>query len=442
MHTLILMLIIAALTFDYLAETGLAPGLLAYTQELLSLIAAIYVVAGGVRDRFRFVRADYWVLFGALAFVVVAGAFVNSMDSGPLFAGMRTYLRALPLFFLPAVFLIDDRKLRQQLLLVLVLALVQVPLAVYQRMTVWAKGHISGDWVIGTIMNSGVLSIFLICVACVLTGMYLRKRLRFLPYAVLVLVILIPTTVNETKATIFLAPLGLLVTFLAGSDPGKRARNTTVAVLVIAAFTAIFIPVYDYYVKPRWGYGIIDFFMMEGRLEGYLKKDATVGSEEAGRIDALVVPLRELSRDPGQLAFGLGIGNVSDSALGEQFVGKHFRRLEPFRISQASILLMETGVLGLAFLLLFCWMVFRDAWVVAHRDTGLHGALAVGWMGVMAVIVVATFYKQMATYGVAFLFWLFCGIVAARRMRLALTAPEPVRVSRTRTASARFKTVP
>ena len=240
----------------------------------------------------------------------------------------------------------------------------------------------------------------------------------------LLLVVLIPTTVNETKATIVLLPLGLLATFIVASASNRRLRNGLIAVTALSLFGSIFVPVYDYYVKPRWGYGIVEFFTMEGRLEGYLERPrAGVGTREAGKVDAIVVPLKAIAREPAQLAFGYGIGNASESALGEKFTGEYFRRFQPFRLSTASVLIMETGVLGLALVLCLNFMIFRDARFLAVRAPGLLGGLAAGSVGVVAVVTGAMFYTELMAYGsISFLFWYFSGLVAAERMRLERAA--------------------
>jgi hypothetical protein len=421
MRSLIVALLLVVCFVPYLAEQGWIPAVAKYLEEGIALVVALYVVVVGARSQFRNVRAEYWFLFAAIVAVMVCGIVINAVGSGPIFAGLRSYLRAVPLFLLPAVFTIEDKVLKRQLLLLLAISFVQVPTAIYQRMTRWAAGHISGDWVIGTVMNSGILTIFLICVACILTGFYMRKRIKLVPYLGLMLIVLTPTMFNETKATLVLLPIGILTTLIAGARPGQRLSNAFSAFLVLAVFTAIFIPVYDYYVKPRWGYGLVDFITMPGRVEGYLeKRGAAIGAvKQVGRVDAVTVPLKEFSSDPPKLAFGLGIGNASDSSLGKQFTGEYFRRYEPFGQSTAAILILETGVLGLALVLLLHLMIFRDAKAVAARDQGLYGAFAAGWTGVMAVMMISLFYKNMTPSGsVAFTFWYFAGVVAARRMRL------------------------
>ena len=178
-------------------------------------------------------------------------------------------------------------------------------------------------------------------------------------------------------------PIALLVTFYAGSAPGARLKNTVLAVIVLSGFLAIFVPIYDYFMMPRWGYGILDFLTMEGRVEGYLTTGVQIGDQGrvAGRLDGIVAAFSELSKDPMKLMFGYGIGNASDSALGSQFVGAQFERFSLFPDTTLSVLLLEVGVLGIGLVLLLHWLVFRDSLAVARSDSGILGALAVGWTG-------------------------------------------------------------
>jgi hypothetical protein len=192
--------------------------------------------------------------------------------------------------------------------------------------------------------------------------------------------------------------------------------------VALAGFGAIFVPVYDHFVKPRWGYGILDFLTMEGRVEGYLSDDAGLGSEKAGRLDALTVPAQELMREPSALAFGFGLGNASDSALGTQFQGRYYRKFEVFLKTTASTLMLEVGFLGLGIAILILVLVLSDARKVADRDEGLMGALSLGWIGVTVTIGCALFYKPILdSTAIAYLFAYISGTIAAYRMQLART---------------------
>src|SRR5580704_6024874 len=112
------------------------------------MLVMLYVFVAGTRDRFRLVAPKYWLVFGALALVILCGIINNNPGAGPLITGLRFYFRAAPLFFLPAL---------------LALAFIQLPVAVYQRWVIMSAGRYSGDGVQGTLMDSGILSMLLIC---------------------------------------------------------------------------------------------------------------------------------------------------------------------------------------------------------------------------------------------------------------------------------------
>lgn len=430
MNKLILFMILAVTSVDYVTQIDLLPGVAKFLPELLSAIAVLLVVFYGVRNRFQFVRPAYWFIFGAVLVTMVCGAIANSVEAGPLIGGMRRYFRAMPLFLLPAVYAFDDKQIRRQLLLLLALCLPQLPIAFSQRAATAARGGHSGDATVGMLSNSGFLTIFLVCAACILTAAFLRKRIRTAVFIPLFVLVLFPTAINETKATAILLPIGLLMTFLAASEPRARLKNFVLSVGLLAMFGAIFVPIYDYYITQKGGPTILEFY--GERFEGYMTKDAAVGTrsvKDVGRVDALVVPLREMARDPSDLAFGLGIGNVGQFTLGKEFTGDYFRKFEPFLKSSASIFLLEIGVLGLLLVMVIYYMIFRDARLVAEADDGVAGALAAGWAGVTAVIAIATFYKATSnSEAITYLFWYFSGVVAAHRVRLAwrsAPAPEP-----------------
>ena len=421
MYKLIIFTIVAVLSFEYLVYEGLLPPLFSYVPEILAMVVAVLVIVAGVRSRFQFVRPVYWLAFGALALVVLCGAIANQMEPGPVFAGMRQYLRALPFFFLPAVLEIKERQLRVQLLLLLAFGLLQLPIAGMQRMATFAAGGTSGDDTFGTLMDSATLTLFLVAAVCVLTGFFLQKRISAKRFFPLIFLLLVPTMVNETKAVIVLVPIALMTCFVIGAKPGARLKNTLIALVTAACFVAVFIPAYDHFMKPRWGYGIVDFIAMEGRLEGYLDRGSEIGEYEqrAGKLGGLRVALSEVSRDPINLVFGLGIGNVSDSALGQQFTGRYYDVYRVFLTSSGIYIIFEFGLAGLALVLLLYWLLFKDSVSVAHRDESIMGALATGWAGVLAVILIGIFYDNIIdSRALSVLFWYFSGLIAAYRMRL------------------------
>lgn len=397
------------------------PSFTKFIPELSSAIVAIYVVIVGAQQKFRFVQSKYWIAFGAIAFVVLCGLAVNGVAPGPTVAGMRSYLRAIPFFFLPALFPFRERQIRSQLVLLLLVGLAQIPSAGYQRWVLMDQGRYTGDLVRGTLEESGSLSIFLICAVVMLTGLFLRNRIGKLPFIILFLVVLIPTMINETKISVILVPLGFLVALIVGSPPKKRLQAVCGAAALLTTFVAILIPTYDKMQENNPYPQEISLELLTDPRRNYLESDsAGIGATNyVGRRDALTIPVQFLSKDIARMAFGVGIGNASTSSLGSRFMGKYGKLFEYVTISDMSLFLLEVGFIGVGCVFVLFWLVFRDALAVARKDQSITGAIAVGWTGVVAIMTLATIYTRGHDFtSLSFIYWFFAGLIAARRTQL------------------------
>lgn len=442
MQFITLTIILAVCTMRFLTQgnqamrsDGWLPNVLSFTPEILSLLVLLFVVVAGTRSRFQYVRPAYWFVFGALSFCMVCGVIVNAVDAGPIFAGLRQYLRAIPLFFLPAIFAFSNRQIRAQLLLLLGIALTQIPLSVYQRFLTLGLGDDTGDWTSGTLMISSIMSLFQISAACVLTAFYMRKRIGLWKYLALTIAILIPTMVNETKATLIILPLSLLTVFLMGSSPGVRIKNLVVSLVFLAVFVPSFVVVYDSFLigEGENAIPISEFFFEKGIEKHVYKGDDLNPDRMIGRFDAVVVPVEIVAKDLPTFVFGLGMGNVSESGIAPGFTGKYFDLWGIFAIHTVGLVILELGMAGLLLLGLVYWLIFQDSLVVA-RSEGLRGTLALAWIGVMVTISLGSLYKTLIYFeSLSYLFWYFSGLIAAERMRLAHQTSRTMERARTNT---------
>jgi len=419
-QTLIYAFLILSTTIDYLRSINWVPGWAPYLVEAISGFVALYVIIGLVRSRFRYVRAAYLVTLAFMGVVFVCSAVANSVDAGPFVAGSRAWVRMLPFFLLPAVMPIGDRALQRQLMLLLAICFIQFPLALSQRFHEYGHEYASGDRTFGTLMLSGFQSIFLICAACVLAGFFIRKKLSMWVFIPILFWTLAATTINETKVTVMLVPVGFVATFLAGSPAKLRARNGLFALGLAIVCLAVFVPVYDTMEGVRNKQSIVDFFENERALEKYLSKDAEGSAKAAkrtpGRVDSLTVPIGILARDPANLAFGVGPGNSGVSSLGPQFSGRYAGTLDQFMQTTGSRLLADLGLFGIAGALMIFWLIFADSVWLADADPSVYGAVAVGWTGVIPVMVIAMFYISTSlSNGLSVAFWYLSGVLAARR---------------------------
>jgi hypothetical protein len=422
MHILILAMIAAVTLASYLTDLHVVPRALKFLPEMMSGVAVLYVVAAGIPQRFRWVNSKYWLVFFGLVAVLVCGAIAESVGPGPIVSGMRYYLRAMPFFFLPAVYEFKDWQLRQYFQVLFAICLLQIPTALYERHAIMAAAHYdAADAVIGTLGESGVMSMFLICALCLLAAAMLRGYLSKWLFVGCFLLLIVPMSINETKITAFLLPLGLLTTFILAAPAHRKLRTAIAGLCVLVVGGAIFVPVFDYYQsKSDVRYTIGGFLSDKKELGNYLDTDARVGSgKEAGRVDAILVPLQELSHDPVKLAFGLGVGNASKSNLGRNFTGVYYRVYSSYATeSSVAVLLLETGLLGAGLVLLLHWMVFRDTLYMARHGDGLAGTFAVGFVGVVLLMTIGLFYVTIHIFeSISYLFWFFAGYVAAKRAR-------------------------
>jgi hypothetical protein len=422
MQYLVLAMLLSVFSVIHFTEhPKVLPPYFAFVPEILGALVLLYVVIAGSRSRFRYVRAEYWLAFGGIAAVIICGIFANAVGPGPIFAGIRYYLRAMPLFFLPAVYVFSEQQIRQQLRWLTVICLIQLPLAVRERLHVIDQGRWSGDSVVGTVEDSSALSIILISAVCVLTAMAMRQQISRKMFFILFFILLLPTTINETKATLILLPIGLLITALVSAPPHRRTRVLFLSSALLMVFFAIFAPIYDYLERSNpYRIPITEFFTDPQNFMRYLDNHADAGSTHVARMDGLKVPLQFLVKEPSHFAFGVGIGNASHSQLGEQFTGQYFLHFSKFLLSSMSSFLLEIGILGTGLVFVLYWLIFRDSLTVARVDRGMMGAIAAAWAGITAITVIAMPYKTTYVFpSLSFLFWYMSGMVAARRMYLA-----------------------
>jgi hypothetical protein len=430
MQRLVLFMLVAVTTFPYLSNgdkwhrAAFLPPWTAYVPELLGAMAALLVIALGLRDQFRLVRPAYVLVFGGLLLTMLCGVLANGVDSGPVVSGLRLYLRAVPWFFIPAVFAFSSQQIRMQLYVLLGVCLLQLPLAAEQRIhtasATWGFVAITGDWTTGTMGDSGVLSIFLVGASCIAIALYEKKQLSFFTFLTIFLLILLPTTINETKAVVIFLPVALLVALMCAADARVRVKRLVVGLCVLLMFGAIFVPVYDALNAGReYSSTLGEFFLDKNKVKAYVGSDSA-DSSDAGRIGSIVYSLRRIAEDPARTAFGYGIGNASDSSLGAGFSGKYASNYRSYMQNALVRFLLELGVCGVLFVFLMYWLIFQDCRRVARSGSTLMAGLGAGWAGVVVLTAMATFYVLLEVYPqFSYVFWYLSGLIAAERMRLA-----------------------
>jgi hypothetical protein len=240
----------------------------------------------------------------------------------------------------------------------------------------------------------------------------------------LVIVIFVPTTINESKGTLVLIPFALVMPIFFNTSQSifTRMKLLSVIALIGVSLIGVFITVYN----DRFHFhgGEVNDFLFRGKVidELYRKNDPGKGYD-TGRIDSIVLSIRELSSDPIHLLVGLGMGNVASSfanVLAGEYSEKYFDY--GVRVTTIAYLLWETGIIGVLLVTILLYMIFSDAKRVS-KDDGYIGMLGLGWSAVVIVVSISMFYKTLIEQNViSYLFWFFSGYMVSQNAKLRDTS--------------------
>jgi len=427
MNRIIYLLFLSIFLFDYLSgQMGILSHYVTWLPEILSLVVLVMVVILFAVDKKPAIHPKYILFLAAYIVLIFIGVVLNAVPEGPLVAGLRTYLKFVPFFLLPAAYAFSDKQIQSQLKFLLFLLLLQVPLVLYQRLIQY-KGVLSGDPMKGMLGNSGQLAIVLSCTITAVIACYLYGKLSRLAATLLVILLFIPITVGETKASLVILPIALIAPFILYKESKGNIKRLLTSLVICTVAMSIFFVIYDYFMTPLWGYGLMDFLTMEGRMEGYLyrRADAEGDLDKLGRFDTLLFAVKILSQDFFQLLFGLGVGNVSGSFLSGAS-GEYAAEYAKYGINgtNVTLFLWEIGLLGTSLYFIFFWFVFKDARALSQYKN-MTGALALAWSIVVLIFIIGMFYKQILGPNVSgYLFWYWSGYIVASYYRTQLKSND------------------
>jgi len=421
---IIYLLFILVFFVGYIADSiGGATRVISWLPELLSGLVAIQVVFLLATNRKIQLSAGYLFIFISITLLMIAAVIANAVQPGAIFAGIRTYMKYLPFFFLPLVVPVASRALQLQLKLVLVLVLLQVPVTIYQRFIQYA-GLTTGDVIEGTLVSPSALTFVSLSTVAIIISAYYKKYIKLKYTVILASLLLIPPTLNETTITIFLLPLTFLIPTLLFSrqseDKGKLYAIIFIGSLVLLVFGGV----YNYMYSERWDGSITNFELM---ADDMMKEEISDESDarikgEVRRIDSIILALRYLSKYPSRLAMGVGIGNAGDS-FSDKLIGEMslIYAKKGGSLTALAHLLWEVGVLGVILIVTLFVFIFLDACTLAYKDD-IYGVLALGWSVVISFIFITFVYKNLISHDtMGYLFWYFSGCIVAERYRSRMT---------------------
>ena len=404
---------------DLIDALGRIGGLVRLLPEAGSmlLLVGILIHLGNQKE---IALSPKYVVIGLLITVhLFLGLILNWYTSGTVVAGARIYFRYVPLFLLPAVIVFTEKDLLQLLKLVVLLMLVQTPVAIYQRLFVFPI-YPSGDVVRGTLDTGSINSILIITVVIVFGAFWLRQKIKLTTVMLLAPLIMIPMLLNETKASIILFAFAMICLAFLSSTGAKRYITLSATGVLSIVFVLFFAATYDYFFPEKFGeLGLLEFYSERAIDNEYQGIDSPLEVRKVARIDSVVLAYKELKNDPFELLFGLGMGNLSHPKRNEVLSGQFAQYYDFFNVDRTTYTqaLWEIGLLGIFLIGLLTLLVFLDARAVS-RLKGLDGAFGLAWSTITAFLPLALLYKSLihAAAPVAMLMF-FSGYVAAKRVR-------------------------
>ncbi|MEM7100801.1 MAG: hypothetical protein AAF541_21240 [Pseudomonadota bacterium] len=401
---------------------GPAGRVLKISPDLLAamLFAATMVWLG--RTKSLAMPGKYLVLGVILLLHMVVGAIINQVSPGAFVWGVRVYFAFIPLFILPLVYRFSDLEIQRYLVFVLGLCLMQLPVALYQRIFVYPYTP-TGDVVRGTFQSGAIMSIVLVMAVGIMLALQLRGKISLKTLLIVAPIMLIPTLINETKGTVVLLPIVLTAVAFFHAEAAKRIKLLFISGIASVMFILTFTVAYDVYFPDRGNEGdsfkLIKFFTDEAL--GDLYKDLEEPKPgRVGRVDSILYALQELDKDPVKVAVGLGIGNVSHPETMDFVKGEYGDLYEYYGAATTTYasVLWTTGVMGVLFTLLILWCMYRDTSYLRNRDS-YTAAIALGFSSVAICLPVAFLYKDLVYSNVANVLGLFlAGYIVSERVRI------------------------
>ena len=416
-------LLIAVFICEYLYQkVGIEVKVFAILPEIISIVVGVCILLYFALFRKIKLRPSYLLFFLALALHVLIGVVGNQVQPLAVLNGLRVYFKFLPFYLLPMIYDIDDETIKRHLIAILAIALLlQFPLAIYQRVFEYARTY-SGDLVAGTLTAAPVLTLFLVSTISVLVAFYIKKQISLKIFALFAFVLFLPTAINETKATVILLPLAVLMPTIFGLGKGVRLKVVAAIIPAMILMLAGFHFLYSIIYERR--YSVIEFYTSDEVTNYlYVGKEAShvMGGieSEVGRMDSIIYAYQENSKDLFRLMWGVGIGNAA-VAFSKKLRGEYVE--EYVRLggqkTGLSVAIWEIGFLGIGYIVWFLFLIFYDAMKLKDQND-LSGAVALGWLGVIAVIAVGMPYQNLITKNeLMYPFFYFSGYLAAKRYAL------------------------
>ncbi len=425
MNVLLYLLFIFLFGADYFLSSVSIGKLAGWIPEILSGLVFLVVCAHFTRYRDAILPTRYIIFFTLFFMLLIVGVVANEMQPGAVFAGVRKYFRYTPFFLLPIVYQFSEIEIKKIIKLLFLFSLFQLPVVIYQKLVIF-KYKPTGDVIEGTIIGSGKMAVYSICVISIVLAYYLKGRISLKLAALFIAIMFVPIGLTEASAALFLMPIIFLVPILfMKRDQLQVKRLSTLSVVGVVTFTS-FILVYNMQYSSRWDGNILNAIIKGQVFENLYRGTTDTDSvrfrisgnkmEEVSRVDSMILPLKYLYNEGlVNVLYGVGIGNASDS-FSKVLQGEYYWTIDEKNSDITTIgnMLWEIGIIGVFMSIIILLMVFFDAKKL-QSSNGSMGAVALGWLGVTFVILLTMPYTNILSHNIfGYVMWFFLGLIISQ----------------------------
>ncbi|MBG0789913.1 MAG: hypothetical protein H0S80_05370 [Desulfovibrionaceae bacterium] len=250
--------------------------------------------------------------------------------------------------------------------MLLFVALVQVPVAVYQYKSLASELY-AGDRIVGTFGNGvnaigddSFLSTFMALLLVFSLSLFLKRKLSFFKAILLTSLFVIPILLTNTKMVIFYLFIGGVFVFIDGVKD-----RPLLSIFLMATFGLLVLGVGYYHYSKSYLYN--QYLMTPGTVEEYVDRTLEYNTknlkgEDLNRISVLLHWWKEhpIDEDWFQALFGHGVGasKIRGHQRGSVASSKRYIRYS-IGLTTLSRFLWDIGVVGVLLYLMIMWSTFR-----------------------------------------------------------------------------------
>ncbi len=325
-----------------------------------------------------------------LLLLVVFSAFIEDQSVFKILLGIRAFIRYILLFFFIQHTHLSEKSIKFNILLVISLALLQIPVSIIQ----FYLYGVSGDLIFGTVRDTGAMVIILLFVDAILLSYYFFYKKKLI-YILLIILTIIPSIIGEGKFFFLLFPIVPLIVLRK-----FILKNTLRSVFVIVLLLGSYSIGANYFGEVGGNIDIGDFNIFSFIVDNKSKDQWAVQASSKFRILEIESALITSASTPKYFFMGMGIG--SQSLTKEEF--HNFVELR--NTTSLSLRIKEFGIIGfILFVILILAIYFNVKSSITFHQDKFWIALVKAYDAIVLIYLISIPYTNIDLRPISCMFW-------------------------------------